>query len=289
MDESFIPDGSQLENLNLDNMPPWMNSNEYILTGYRPISRSCCYYTKSIFKLHNETINIWTHMLGAFTFIGILSYLNSDKNLGLYTGQAIIMNLYVISCILTYLFSGIMHTYYPINEKYCKRLQSLDYVGIGLQIFTTMQVFIYYCFYCQSQLQLIYMNIMGAFNLLCLIALTSSKLTQNEYKNIKVCCFLSQCFLFIIPMFHRLMLYENNDYDKVIKSHMIYFGVAFIVFTLCIIFYLGLIPERYVKGKSDIFGHSHQIFHVLSVLGSIIMFIGIKKIMDDDSSMRCSS
>ena len=90
-------------------------------------------------------------------------------------------------------------------------------------------------------------------------------------------------------MFHRLMLYEDNDYDRVIKSHMIYFGIAFIVFTLCIIFYLGLIPERYVKGKSDIFGHSHQIFHVLSVLGSIIMFIGIKKIMDDDSSMRCSS
>ena len=130
---------------------------------------------------------------------------------------------------------------------------------------------------------------MGAFNLLCLVALTSNKLTRNEYKNIKVGCFLSQCFFFIIPMIHRLTMYENNNYDKIIKSHMVYFGVAFVIFSLCIVFYLGLIPERYVKGKSDIFGHSHQIFHVLSVLGSIIQFIGIKKIMDDDSSMTCSS
>ena len=167
MDESFLNQEIDTENLNLIDMPEWMNSNEFIITGYRPTRKSCCYYSKSIFKLHNETINIWTHMIGAFIFIGILSYLNSDENLGLYTGQSIIMNLYVISCCLTYLFSGIMHTYYPISEKYCKSLQSLDYVGIGLQIFTTMQVFVYYCFYCQEKLQLIYMNIMGAFNLLC--------------------------------------------------------------------------------------------------------------------------
>ena len=228
-------------------------------------------------------------MLGTLTFIGLLGYLNRDENLGIYTGQAIIMNLYVISCCLTYLFSSIMHTFYPINECYCKKLQSLDYVGIGLQIFTTLQVFVYYCFYCQEDLQLIYMNVMGAFNILCLVALTSSKLTSNEYKNIKVGCFLSQCFLFVIPMVHRLLLYENNRYDKVIRSQMVYFGVAFIVFALCIVFYLGLIPERFVKGKSDIIGHSHQIFHILSVLGSVIMFIGIKQIMDDDSSISCSS
>ena len=287
MDENLLRNRNS--NLNLLDMPTWMNSNKYILSGYRPTEKNVCFYGKTVFTIHNETINIWTHLLGTFTFIGLLGYLNSDTNLRLYTGQAIIMNLYVISCCLTYLFSSIMHTFYPINECYCKKLQSLDYVGIGLQIFTTLQVFVYYCFYCQEDLQLIYMNVMGAFNILCLIALTSSKLTSNEYKNIKVCCFLSQCFLFVIPMVHRLLLYENNEYDKVIRSQMVYFGVAFIVFALCIIFYLGLIPERFVKGKSDIVGHSHQIFHILSVLGSVIMFIGIKQIMDDDSSMSCSS
>lgn len=287
MDENLLRNRDS--NLNLLDMPTWMNSNKYILSGYRPTEKNVCFYGKTVFTIHNETINIWTHMLGTLTFIGLLGYLNRDENLGIYTGQAIIMNLYVISCCLTYLFSSIMHTFYPINECYCKKLQSLDYVGIGLQIFTTLQVFVYYCFYCQEDLQLIYMNVMGAFNILCLVALTSSKLTSNEYKNIKVGCFLSQCFLFVIPMVHRLLLYENNRYDKVIRSQMVYFGVAFIVFALCIVFYLGLIPERFVKGKSDIIGHSHQIFHILSVLGSVIMFIGIKQIMDDDSSISCSS
>ena len=45
-------------------------SNPFILTGYRDKTTflGCL---KSLLVLHNETINIWTHLLGFLFFVGI--------------------------------------------------------------------------------------------------------------------------------------------------------------------------------------------------------------------------
>ena len=37
-----------------------------IIDGYRKPGRPWTYYAKSIFQVHNETANIWSHLLGAF-------------------------------------------------------------------------------------------------------------------------------------------------------------------------------------------------------------------------------
>ena len=34
----------------------------FILTGYRPLGTSFTYGLKSFFLLHNETLNVWTHV-----------------------------------------------------------------------------------------------------------------------------------------------------------------------------------------------------------------------------------
>lgn len=52
--------------------PPWLIYNDFINYGYRINYRSHADFIKSVFSLHNETTNIWTHMIGAFIFIYIL-------------------------------------------------------------------------------------------------------------------------------------------------------------------------------------------------------------------------
>ena len=46
-------------------IPVWMRDNHYIQTGYRPQSNSYKKSAYSITYLHNESVNIWTHLLGA--------------------------------------------------------------------------------------------------------------------------------------------------------------------------------------------------------------------------------
>lgn len=41
-----------------------MKDNEYIQYGHRPELRSFVECFKSVFRIHTETGNIWTHLLG---------------------------------------------------------------------------------------------------------------------------------------------------------------------------------------------------------------------------------
>ena len=44
----------------------------YVLSGYRPVSMGIFPCLRSAFLLHNETLNIWTHMLPVFYFLYFL-------------------------------------------------------------------------------------------------------------------------------------------------------------------------------------------------------------------------
>ena len=99
--------------LGIEDIPDWYKDNEYILTKYRNTDRNYLYYLKSIFKLHNETFNIWTHLLGALVFL----YIGISLNIHYHTLSSwtsyLSINLYVFSVFITFFFSSIMHTFYP--------------------------------------------------------------------------------------------------------------------------------------------------------------------------------
>ena len=55
-------------------LPKWLQDNDFIWQGYRPPLPSFWDCIKSIFSIHTETGNIWTHMLGNYR-------LNNNKNI----------------------------------------------------------------------------------------------------------------------------------------------------------------------------------------------------------------
>lgn len=52
-------------------LPEWRRDNHFILTHYRPESYSYAKSFQSLFYLHNESVNIHSHLLGAFLFFFI--------------------------------------------------------------------------------------------------------------------------------------------------------------------------------------------------------------------------
>ncbi|KAJ3091002.1 hypothetical protein HK100_007292 [Physocladia obscura] len=60
--------------LRRDDMPEWYQKEMFIWTGYRPITDSTkdCIY--SLVFLHNESGNIYTHLLGALLFVCLMGY-----------------------------------------------------------------------------------------------------------------------------------------------------------------------------------------------------------------------
>ena len=54
--------------------PKFMLHNKHILRGYRINFDSHWKLFKSLFWLHNETINVWSHLMGMFLFFYILAH-----------------------------------------------------------------------------------------------------------------------------------------------------------------------------------------------------------------------
>jgi hypothetical protein len=50
--------------------PNFLIDNEYIKMGYRINFNTKKKILKSLFLLHNETVNVWSHLLGVIAFIG---------------------------------------------------------------------------------------------------------------------------------------------------------------------------------------------------------------------------
>jgi hypothetical protein len=60
---------------NWDDAPDFMQDNEYIKRGYRINFNTIGRVLKSLFKLHNETTNIWSHLLAAILFTSFTVYI----------------------------------------------------------------------------------------------------------------------------------------------------------------------------------------------------------------------
>lgn len=54
--------------------PAFLQDNEFILRGYRIGFNSRPKILKSLFLLHNETVNVWSHLIGVIVFLGLLIY-----------------------------------------------------------------------------------------------------------------------------------------------------------------------------------------------------------------------
>jgi len=60
-------------------LPKWLRDNEFLTSGHRPQLNSFYTCFKSIFRVHTETGNIWTHLLGEFHTAGLSVAAFSDN------------------------------------------------------------------------------------------------------------------------------------------------------------------------------------------------------------------
>ncbi|KAF5373065.1 hypothetical protein D9758_001569 [Tetrapyrgos nigripes] len=59
--------------LTYEELPLWRRDNPSILTGYRPETKSWLSCAKGAAIWHNESVNIWTHLLGTMATIAAIA------------------------------------------------------------------------------------------------------------------------------------------------------------------------------------------------------------------------
>lgn len=130
-------------------IPSWQQDNHYIISGYRGASNSYAKSWKSLLYIHNETVNIYTHLLGAVIFL-VTSYLLFGELKPRYD-TASKEDVYVFACFFAGAvaclgMSGTYHTIQNHSHPVAVWGNKLDYLGIVFLIWGSFIPVLYYAF-----------------------------------------------------------------------------------------------------------------------------------------------
>ena len=144
-----------------DQLPEWMKLDPYIKIGYRHPRDSFrdCFW--SLFHLHNETVNIWSHLIAAIIFSVFLikPYFETIINdIKVPTADRAIFQLYVVCAMGCLLLSAIYHCTNSHSEHISRCFLKLDYFGIVLSVMGTLISAAYFGLYGNPFLQGFYIS-----------------------------------------------------------------------------------------------------------------------------------
>lgn len=146
--------------LKFDETPSWFEGNQFILTGYRHESRSAIRCLHSWTYLHNESCNIYSHLLPAVAYVALHWYLVNiylpSRYNTLSKGDGLILSLFLSTVVLCLGASSLYHTFLNHSAPIAKRWLLCDYMGIITLIQGCFISGIYFGFYCEPYLQRLY-------------------------------------------------------------------------------------------------------------------------------------
>ncbi|XP_039176370.1 adiponectin receptor protein 2-like isoform X2 [Crotalus tigris] len=268
-----------------DVLPDWLKDNDFLLHGHRPPMPSFRACFRSIFRLHTETGNIWTHLLGFLFFLvlGIGYMFSPNMKYVAPIQERVVIGMFFLGAILCLCFSWLFHTVYCHSEKVSRTFSKLDYSGIALLTMGSFVPWLYYSFYCSPQPQLIYLII------ICVLGITAITVSQwdhfatPQYRAVRAGVFLGLGLSGLVPTLHFMIT------EGFIKATTV--GQIGWLFLMAVLYILGVglyaarIPERFFPGKCDIWFHSHQIFHVLVVAAACVHLHGVSQLQAFRSSL----
>lgn len=253
------------------NLPNWMQDNEYLHSGHRPPLPSFWECAKSVFRLHTETGNIWTHGLGVFIFIGLFIYEFVTISAHKTSVDRLMLAIYFCGIIICLLFSALFHTFScHASPKVSKLFSKLDYCGISIQIIGSMIPALYYGFYEDFKMFKIYISFGVILCILSIIVSMWDKFGEPQYRSFRAIVFLTFGLSNVVPGIHWYIVLDSRLVTAF--GMFILQGVLYVIGSLL---YANRIPERFFPGKCDYMFQSHQIFHVLVVLAALVHLNGI--------------
>ncbi|XP_050812266.1 adiponectin receptor protein 1 isoform X1 [Gopherus flavomarginatus] len=263
-----------------DVLPDWLKDNDYLLHGHRPPMPSFRACFKSIFRIHTETGNIWTHLLGfvMFLFLGILTMLRPNMYFMAPLQEKVVFGIFFLGAVLCLSFSWLFHTVYCHSEKVSRTFSKLDYSGIALLIMGSFVPWLYYSFYCSPQPRLIYLSIVCVLGISAIIVAQWDRFATPKHRQTRAGVFLGLGLSGVVPTMHFTI--AEGFVKATTVGQMGWFFLMAVMYITGAGLYAARIPERFFPGKFDIWFQSHQIFHVLVVAAAFVHFYGVSNLQE---------
>jgi len=273
---------------NFEETPDFLRNNPFIKTHYRKyFSFKMC--LKSIFKLHNETVNIWTHLLPIFAFFVLIFYtiyvVVGQHNTGANAQNIldmIIIIIYLGMAINCFFCSTMYHTVNCHSKKIWTIALRCDVSAISGLIGSSILPALYFNLYCYVVWQIVYISSISLFALVGMIFPCmpfKSPRALKVFGIVRTVLLLMMVLSALIPISHFLIFilplkneFTGSLYSDFNQDFIIGIVITVALYGIGLVFWLSKIPERFFPGRFDLFLSSHNIWHILITTASAVWY-----------------
>ncbi|KAK4130090.1 HlyIII-domain-containing protein [Trichocladium antarcticum] len=264
-----------------DDLPAWRRDNAYIVRGYRHTSNSVRGSLRSLTYLHNESVNIWSHLLGAVVFSlggGALHALVAPRYASASRADVLVFACFFAGACCCLGMSATYHTLCNHSPAVARWGNKLDYTGIVLLIVGSYVPALYYGFSCHEGLLTVYLSAIGLLGLGCLVVSWFEHFRTPTWRPYRALMFVGLGLSGVVPILHALTFYGYRQLDERMGLGWVILQGALYIFGAFL--YAARWPERKFPGTFDIWGSSHQIFHIFVLLAATSHLYGMSQAFD---------
>ncbi|KAH7132031.1 adiponectin receptor protein 1 [Dendryphion nanum] len=260
--------------ISYDDLPdPW-KINPHIIKGYR-FSEGKWACVRSVFGIHNELFNIWSHMIGLFIVLSIAFYFYPrNVNFSISTNSDIfIAAVFFFAACKCLACSTIWHTMNSISHQtLLERFACVDYTGISLLVAASIMTTEYAAFYCEPTSRWTYMLTTAFLGIGGVILPWHPTFNRQDMAWLRVLFYVSLAATGFLPVGQlaatRGIAGAVYFYAPVTKSILVYLCGALL--------YASKVPERWFPGTFDYVGCSHNIWHVAVLFGILFHYTAMQ-------------
>lgn len=190
----------------------------------------------------------------------------------------VVLSVYFVSVTLNFMFSAVFHTFKCHSERASRLGEKLDFQGLVLMIWGAAVTLIYYAFICDLDLQIRHWTVTCVAGLFCSFFNFHPSFSKPQLQPFRALGLGSLALSFFIPVIHSLAAYGLSIQIRRLALQCIIY--ALICHTFCATAYATEFPERFFPREYDIFGASHQIFHIMLLAGAIAYTVAISQQFD---------
>ena len=127
--------------------PLWVRVNPFVVSGYRSSCATVSKCVRSVWYLHNQTMNVWTHLAGTFVILALAGAGLAGLERPLSLLDAALVAVFVFAFASQFLLSAAYHAVMCHSAGMCFRFRQADYIGVlchigGLELVALVGFFV---------------------------------------------------------------------------------------------------------------------------------------------------
>jgi adiponectin receptor len=181
------------------------------------------------------------------------------------------MLVFIFSALFCLGCSVICHLFSAHSPDVCSMVCRLDYAGISILLAGSYFPIIFYIFYCDTALIWIYLSCISVSSIIVFIMAMAPFFQTAKFRTARGLSFLGLGLLGVFPLTHMLFIPHIISHFQIAIVWFLLMGACYII---GVGFYILRIPERFYPGKFDLWGSSHNIWHLFVLAAVLCHYVG---------------